>query len=83
MKSLQEKLEGSQVLLVSLSVDPEHDTPQVLDEYARRYGARPEHWWFLTGPRAVIYDLIQRRFKLSVMANPAPAPDGRCRSHRP
>ncbi len=75
MKSLQEKLEGSSVLLVSLSVDPEHDTPRVLDEYARRYGAFPDRWWFLTGPRAVIYDLIQRRFKLSVMPNPSPAPD--------
>lgn len=76
MKSLQEKLKGSSVLLVSLSVDPEHDTPQVLDEYAQRYGAIPDRWWFLTGPRSVIYDLIQQKFKLSVMPNPAPAPEG-------
>jgi protein SCO1/2 len=77
MKSLQSRLEGSDVLLVSLSVDPEHDTPQVLDEYARRYEADPQRWWFLTGSRPLIYNLIQRRFKLSVMENPAPDPEGK------
>ena len=35
----------------------------------------PERWWFLTGSRPLIYDLIQRRFKLSVMQNPTPAAD--------
>jgi protein SCO1/2/putative membrane protein len=72
MRSLQARLEGSDVLLLSLSVDPEHDTPEVLAEYARRFEASPERWWFLTGSRPLIYDLIQRRFKLSVMENPAP-----------
>ena len=59
------------MLLVSLSVDPQHDTPQVLTEYARRFEASPERWWFLTGSRPLIYDLIGSRFKLSVMENPA------------
>ena len=77
MKSLQARLEGSDVLLVSLSVDPEHDTPRVLAEYARRFEAEPERWWFLTGSRPLIYNLIQRRFKLSVMENPAPEADGK------
>ena len=77
MKSFQSRLEGSNVQLVSLSVDPVHDTPQVLSEYARRFDADPEQWWFLTGPRDRIYSLIQRRFKLSVMENPAADPDGK------
>jgi protein SCO1/2/putative membrane protein len=77
MKSLEGRPEGSSVLLVSISVDPDHDTPQVLTEYARGYGADPERWWFLTGPRPVIYDLIGRRFLLSVMENPAADPDGK------
>ncbi len=77
MKSLQARLEGSDVLLVSLSVDPEHDTPRVLAEYARRFEAEPERWWFLTGSRPLIYNLIQRRFKLSLMENPAPEADGK------
>jgi protein SCO1/2/putative membrane protein len=76
MKSLQPQLEGSPVLLVSLSVDPEHDSLRVLAEYADRFGADPDRWWFLTGDRQKIYELIERRFKLSVMANPTPDPDG-------
>jgi len=75
MKSLQPRLEGSDVLLVSLSVDPEHDQPEVLAGYARGFEADPQRWWFLTGSRPVIYDMIQRRFKLSVMENPTPGAD--------
>ncbi len=77
MKSLQPRLEGSDVLLVSLSVDPEHDTPEVLAGYARGFEADPQRWWFLTGSRPLIHDLIQRRFKLSVMENPAPEADSK------
>ena len=74
MKGLQEKLAGSHVLLVSLSVDPNHDTPAVLADYARRFGADADRWWFLTGDRASIYELIRDRFKLTVMENPATNP---------
>jgi protein SCO1/2/putative membrane protein len=76
MKSLQDRLEGSDALLVSLSVDPRHDTPEVLAEYARRFNASPERWWFLTGSRTLIYGLIESKFKLSVMENPAPDAGG-------
>jgi protein SCO1/2/putative membrane protein len=76
MKSLQEKLAGTSVLLVSLSVDPEHDTPPVLAEYAGRFGADPDRWWFLTGDQSSVYDLIQSKFKLTVMENPSPDPAG-------
>src|SRR5208283_414431 len=77
MKSLQSKLENTSVLLVSLSVDPDHDSPAVLRDYATRFGAAQDRWWFLTGPRTEIYRLIQERFKLSVMDNPAESPDGK------
>src|SRR2546429_4462266 len=40
-----------EVKLVSFTVDPEHDTPSALAEYAARYHAQPERWHFLTGPR--------------------------------
>ena len=66
MRGLQDKLAGTGVLLVSLSVDPEHDTPEVLADFARSYGADPDRWWFLTGPKAEVYDLIRRRFLLGV-----------------
>ena len=40
--------------LLTVTVDPEHDTPAVLAEYARTVGAKPKRWQFLTGdPKAV------------------------------
>ena len=42
------------VTLVSFSVDPEHDTPEVLREYARKYQAEPASWRFLTGDLEVV-----------------------------
>lgn len=44
---------GEQVVLLSISVDPEHDTPSVLTRYAREWGARAG-WRFLTGPLPAI-----------------------------
>ena len=53
--------------LVSMTVEPEHDTPAVLTQYAERYGADPERWLWLTGPRREIYRLAADGFKLSVI----------------
>jgi protein SCO1/2 len=40
--------------LLTITVDPEHDTPKVLADYAKHLGANPERWKFLTGdPKAV------------------------------
>lgn len=55
------------VRLVSITVDPKHDTPEVLRKYAIRYGADPERWLFLTGDKRVIYELAQKGFRLSVV----------------
>jgi protein SCO1/2 len=52
--------------LVSFSVDPEHDRPQVLAGYAARYGADADHWSFLTGERETIWELSKGGFKLAV-----------------
>lgn len=51
MQRLQERTSrlGPDLQLVSFSVDPEHDTPEVLADYASRYEADPERWTFLTG----------------------------------
>ena len=46
------------VFLVSISVDPDHDTPAVLKRYAERYHTRPG-WTFVTGKREDV-DLIRR-----------------------
>jgi cytochrome oxidase Cu insertion factor (SCO1/SenC/PrrC family) len=60
----------SRVRLVSLSVDPGHDTPEVLAEYARGHQADPAQWKFLTGPRETLWKLSRDGFKLPVADDP-------------
>jgi protein SCO1/2 len=55
---------------VSFGVDPEHDTPDVLAEYARKLGADPARWSFLYGARPAIRGLIKDGFKLAVEDGP-------------
>lgn len=59
------------VLLVSISVDPAHDTPEVLERYARKYQA-PERWLFLTGEREDVRKLSVEGFKLGLEMDPPP-----------
>lgn len=75
MEALQSRLSedprwSSDIRLVSLSVDAEHDTPAILREYARRYHAQPGQWVFLTGEREQVWPLIEDGFKLAVGATP-------------
>jgi protein SCO1/2 len=51
---------GSKVRFVSITVDPERDTPQVLAQYARNHGADPAGWAFLTGTPAEIREVGRR-----------------------
>jgi cytochrome oxidase Cu insertion factor (SCO1/SenC/PrrC family) len=68
MAGLREALRDAapDVRSVSVSVDPARDTPAVLREYARRYGADENGWLFLTGEREKLHRLIQDGFRLSV-----------------
>ncbi len=52
------------VKLVSFTVDPAHDTPPVLAEYAQRFGAKPGVWFFLTGAEQTLQHLSRDAFKL-------------------
>ncbi len=70
MKGLQDPLNAAGVKLVSLSVDPDFDTPEVLTRYANGLGATRDGWWFLTGPEAAIHALIYDRFKNPVSRIP-------------
>lgn len=60
----------SDIRLVSFSVDPTHDTPDVLADYARRFEADEQQWRFLTGSREAVWQLSQRGFYLGVGDNP-------------
>jgi protein SCO1 len=51
---------GTNIAFVSITVDPERDTPDVLKLYAQMHGADVPGWSFLTGEPAVIQDVIRR-----------------------
>jgi len=66
MRQLQNSTaEYPDVLLVSMTVDPAHDTPPVLAEYASHYKYDPARWFFLTGDMAKLDDLGVHAFKLN------------------
>jgi protein SCO1/2 len=52
------------VKLVSFTVDPQHDTPTALAQYAGRYHAEPGRWFFLTGEQTALEALCRNGFKL-------------------
>ncbi|PVW17258.1 SCO family protein [Marixanthomonas spongiae] len=56
--------------IASFSIDPEHDTPKVLKEYAEKYGVDHPHWNFLTGDKKDILKLSNEGFKLYAAENP-------------
>jgi protein SCO1 len=66
MKHVQTFLSGTGIKLVSFTVDPANDTPEVLFEYSRHYDARPGTWYFLTGPKDTLHGLSKKAFKLDV-----------------
>jgi cytochrome oxidase Cu insertion factor (SCO1/SenC/PrrC family) len=78
-KLADEKLLGERVMLVSLSVDPQHDSSAVLAEYGKQFKADASGWKFLTGDWDQVYDVVAG---LKVATRPprpvveAPAPGG-------
>lgn len=65
MAELQQKLSRAKtddIRLVSFTVDPAHDTPEVLSAYAAAIGADPSIWKFVTGPQAQIEATVRKGF---------------------
>ncbi|SFD06440.1 SCO family protein [Flavobacterium phragmitis] len=50
--------------IVSITIDPNHDTPQVLKDHAKLLGVKSSNWNFLTGDKSVIMDLSNKGFNL-------------------
>jgi protein SCO1 len=67
MHRIQNQTDGelSAVRFVSFTVDPAHDTPPVLAEYAKHFQPEPGRWFFLTGDQAKLNDLGLHSFKLN------------------
>ena len=67
MQRIGERLAGVDgVRLVSFSVDPEHDTPEVLARFAARFKADPARWRFLTGPATDVRRAVEEGFLIAL-----------------
>ena len=71
-KLADQHLLGSKAMLVSVSVDPIHDTPPVLAEYAQQFKADPSGWKLLTGDFDAVWDVLTG-FKLQTRPPRPPA----------
>jgi len=72
MKQLQDSLPPrSQAKLVSLTTNPDFDTPPILRAYAERFGADPNRWMFLTGAKKEIAALATGSLKLTAIEKKA------------
>jgi cytochrome oxidase Cu insertion factor (SCO1/SenC/PrrC family) len=68
MAELQAALPADQpVRLVTLTTDPAYDTPEVLQAYAKRFGADPARWQFLTGTKSQIVRLAVNGLRLTAV----------------
>jgi protein SCO1/2 len=75
MRTVQERLRdggqlGNRAALVSFTVDPARDSPEVLHSYAARYRADPEAWHFLTGSERELMAVIVDGFHVGVQPSP-------------
>lgn len=69
MAQLQRDL-PKEAMLVTFTVDPDWDKPEILNQYAESFGADPKRWLFLTGEKKALYDLVYEGFKLSLLEEP-------------
>lgn len=67
MREQQDQLKDYDFRLVTLTVDPVRDTPEVLKEYGKSRGADFSKWMFLGGEQRDIYKLIHGSFKMPVV----------------
>ncbi|WP_457618500.1 SCO family protein [Lutibacter sp.] len=65
MVKIQNKFYGNNEFgIASFSINPTHDTPKILKEYAKSHGATLKNWNFLTGDQDKIYELANTGFTL-------------------
>lgn len=76
MRKVYDKIKGqNDVAILSHTIDPEHDTPKVLKEYARDLGVTGTQWMFVTGDREQIYEIGEKKY-LVVAGADSTAPGG-------
>jgi protein SCO1/2 len=57
------------MMIVSITVDPDGDTPKVLEAYGRTHAIDPARWRLLTGPYNEVLNLVQKGFFLPIANN--------------
>jgi protein SCO1/2 len=73
MSALQKRLPKS-IGLLSFTVDPDHDSAEVLTLYAKKFGADPQRWFFATGDKAALLKLFRDGFQIAVAESATAAP---------
>jgi protein SCO1/2 len=75
MREIQVQAKERQVdlRLVSFSVDPDNDTPEVLRRYAAEYGADLASWSFVTGDARAVRETAEKGLKIAVEGTADPA----------
>jgi cytochrome oxidase Cu insertion factor (SCO1/SenC/PrrC family) len=66
LQAIQAETPGSDVRYVSITCDPENDTPEALKTYAQHFKADPTRWTFVTGPLDLVQRIGQDMFQISV-----------------
>jgi len=81
MRRIQDRLipleQGGQIALLSISVDPERDTPEKLRDYAKTFGARPGMWRYLTGEQKEVEKTVVQGFHTAMAKIPVPGWEAR------
>lgn len=67
MRVQHEFKDDNDVMLLSHTVDPEHDTPTVLAEYAGKHKAISGKWYFVTGDKKQLYDMARNSYFVTAM----------------
>ena len=66
MTNIYQAFRGNKnVMILSHTVDPKHDTVQAMKEYSLRFDADPKQWEFLTGDKRKLYDMARYSYLIS------------------
>lgn len=66
VQRLNQQLKNTDLTFVSVSVDPENDSPEILNRYAQDFGATADRWAFLTGPMYKVQQLGEQQFRVVI-----------------
>lgn len=58
---------NKQFMILSHSVDPQHDTVQAMKAYSQRFEADPKQWMFLTGDKKKLYEAARYSYLISAL----------------